>query len=298
MEKIKFIADTASDIPDSDLARYNIDLPSVPIVVDGKEYVERKSFGIEEFYDVLAGSTEIPVTSRVPADDFLDCYKTAYGEGYTDVICVTINAAASGTNASAIMARDLLYQSIPEAKEKMQIHIVDSRTYSTAYGMPVVEGAKMAEQGKTVAEILTYLDEYFRSVEIYLGCYSLEYAKKSGRIGAAAAFVGDVLGLRPIILMVDGTTKTVDKVRGEKHLIDRIISMCKNPDIDMSKDVFAIHAAEKQYGAEMQQKLKKEFGIDVPVYSAGASIVINAGPKIVAVVVRNKKLRPVPKESL
>ena len=109
------------------------------------------------------------------------------------------------------------------APAKLEIHIVDSGTYSLAYGWPTMQAAKMAKSGKSVEEILLWLEDYFSSVEIYLGCYTLEYAKKSGRISAAAAFVGDVLGLRPIIAMIGGGTKVVDKVRGEKNVAPRLL---------------------------------------------------------------------------
>lgn len=290
-EKIKFMADTASDIPDVDLKAYNIDMPSVPITVDGAEYLERRSFGIKEFYGVLQKSSEIPVTSRVPEDDFLQSYKNAYEEGYTDIICVTINAGGSGTNLSAFSARDALYREIPEAEGRIKIHIVDSRTYAMAYGLPVVRGAVMAREGKSVGEILDYLDDWFSRVEILLGCYSLEYAKKSGRIGAAAAFMGDVLGLRPIIAMIDGGTKTVGKVRGDKNLIPKISELCAGTYNDLAKGMI-ICAAELERGVEMQAQIKKDYGVMLPIYYAGASIVINSGPRIVAVAYPGKKRPP------
>lgn len=289
MEKIKFIADTACDIPDDDLREYAIDMPSVPIVVDGEEYFERRSFGIRDFYSILMAANEIPVTSRVPLNDFLSCYKRAFGEGYTSVVCVTINAGASGTNASAQMAREHFYKECPGAEEAMPIYIVDSRTYSLAYGHPVVQAAKKAREGMSVKDVLAYLEDYFARVEIYLGCYTLEYAKKSGRISAAAAFVGDILGLRPIISMIDGETKVVEKIRGEKNLVGRIADICKQPGVNMTEDVVVVCAAVEEYGKELQAKLKKEFGVDAPIYFAGASIAINAGPKMVAVTYLGKK---------
>ena len=284
MEKIKFIADTASDIPDSDLAEYHIDLPSVPIVVDGAEYFERKSFSIQEFYDILINSKEIPVTSRVPLADFLACYQNAYKEGYTDVICVTINAGGSGTNASAVMARDHFYAEFPEAKGVMSIHIVDSRTYSMAFGYPVVQAAQKARDGASTAEILAYLEDWFGRVEILLGCYSLEYARKSGRIGAATAFVGDMLGLRPVIAMVDGQTKTVAKVRGDKNLTGLIMSSLKDKTKTTPEGLFIICGQGEGSAEELQGMIQDTYGVGAPFYHAGASIAINAGPQIVAVV--------------
>ena len=289
MQKIKFIADTASDIPDDLLAKYNIDMPSVPITIEGKEYWERRSFSIHEFYRILEGTKEIPKTSRVPADDFLSCYKKAYEQGYTDVICVTINAGGSGTNMSAHMAKELFYKKAPEAADKINIHIVDSKTYTMVYGYPVVESAKMAQDGKSAGEILDYLKDFFDTCEVYLACYTLEYARKSGRISSVAAFAGGALGLKPVVAMIDGGTKVVAKVRGEKRLLPQLVKIYEEKRDD--KDGFLMIACGEvaEYGLELQQMLQEKLEREVPIFNIGASIAINSGPKIAAIAFRGKK---------
>ena len=288
MEKIKFMADTPCDITDEDLKRYNIDMPSVPITVDGQSFFERRSFSIKEFYKVLNEAEEIPATSRVPAADFMDCYQRAFNEGYTTVINVTINAGGSGTNASAIMAREMFFQEVPQAVNKIDIHIIDSKTYSMGYGYPVMEAAKMAEAGASSQDILAYLNEWFNAVEIYLGCYSLKHAKKSGRINAAAAFVGDMLGLRPIIRMVDGETTIVEKIRGDKNLVPRLFEIYKRERRSADDPVIVVHGEDDECGAELCALLEAELGHKIPMYNIGASIAINAGPNIVALVSMRK----------
>lgn len=286
MEKIKFIADTPCDIPDKELKEYGIDMVSVPIAVDGVGFLERKSFTIHQFYDIISKSKEIPVTSRVPAEDFLNSYKLAYVSGYTDIICVTINASGSGTNASAHMAREEFYTQNPEALEKIKIHIIDSKTYSLGYGYPVIQSARMAKDGRSVAAILNYLEAFFARAVIYLGCYTLEYAKKSGRISAAASFAGDILGVRPIIKMVDGKTEIVQKVRGEKNIIPKILELSRQTMFEAhTATIVTVCGSEDKYGKELQTLIKKQCNIDAELYNVGASIVINAGPKIVAAIV-------------
>lgn len=291
MEKIKFIADTASDIPDHELAEYAIGMPSVPVTIDGEGYFERKSFGIREFYPVLSAAKEIPTTSRVPEADYLALYREALEEGYTDIISVTINAAASGTHTSAVMAAQHLFDKNPAAKDAINIHVVDSRSYSLGYGFAVVKAAQMARDGKTVAELLAFLEDWFNCVEVYLGCYTLEYAKKSGRINAAAAFVGEVLGMRPVISLIDGETKTEEKVRGDKKLALALFNQYKNRRVSPDEDVCVVCGEEEAHGRELQALLETELGRPVPLYFAGASITINAGPRIAAVVLKGKPRR-------
>ncbi len=290
MQKIKIITDSASDIPQQDLEALGIEMLSIPIAVDGKGYFERKSFTIEEFYEILDKASEIPVTSRIPEQDYFTCYRNAMEKGYTHLINVTINAGGSGVNAAAHMARDRFYDEIPGARKKLEIHIVDSGTYSLAYGWPTMQAAKMAKSGKSVEEILLWLEDYFSSVEIYLGCYTLEYAKKSGRISAAAAFVGDVLGLRPIIAMIGGGTKVVDKVRGEKNVAPRLLQAYLDNCADPQTPALVVCGKEPQYGEELAQAIQSKTGLPKPpVYRAGACIVTNAGPRMLAVICKGKK---------
>lgn len=287
--KIKFVTDTASDIPDDLLLEYDIDMLSVPIAIDGIEYLERRSFTIFEFYKMLARSKEIPKTSRVPQDEYIKCYKRAYSEGYTDIINVTINGKGSSTIESARLAAKTFFADNPGADGKFKIHTVDSRIYSIAYGHPIVEGAKMAREGKTADEILTYLYDFFESVEVYLACFTLDYAKKSGRITATAAFVGDVLGVRPIVSFIDGVTKIVTKVRGEKQLLQQLIKCYEDNRESPDSFVAVIGGEIPEYGLSVQQALQTRLKRDVPLYYAGASIVINTGPKLAAIACRSKR---------
>lgn len=289
MSSIKFIVDSSSDIPDQDLTRYNIDMLSVPIAVDGEGYLERVDFTIPEFYEILEKSSEIPVTSRVPQDEYLKAFQRAYAAGYAHVVSVTINAKGSGTYDACRMAADLFFEENPEAKDAMQIHAVDSQTYSMVIGHGVLTAAGMAEDGCGIGEILDYLADYYSRVEVYLASYSLEYAKKSGRLSAASAFVGDVLGLRPVIALIGGKTRIVDKVRGERQLLQKLLESFREHCADPEGPAFIIGGSAEQHSKELQALFEGELGRTLPIYQAGAAIVVNSGPKIAAIVCMGKK---------
>ena len=289
MEKIKFIVDTPSDIPDADLKRYNIDMLHVPIAVDGIEYIERQSFGIIDFYEILENAKELPVTSRIPPEEYLAAYTRAYQQGYTTVINVTINAKGSGIYDSACLATTAFFDQFPVARDAFHIHTIDSRTYSLAYGYAVLQAAQMAQQGQPSSAILEYLDDWFSSVVILLGCYSLKYAKRSGRIGAASAVIGDALGIRPIIAMIDGSTKTVQKVRGDLNLVPQMFEQYLATRVDPRDPVLSVGGSETAPIEELAQLLKKELKRDIPMYHIGAAVTINTGPRVIAIACKGKK---------
>jgi DegV family protein with EDD domain len=288
MRKIKFITDTACDIPDEQLLKYDIDMRYIPITIDGAGYHERKDFSVHQFYELLKDTKEIPKTSAIMAPEYLECYKKAREDGYSDVIVVTINAGGSAIFAQATLAKKMFFEECPQAVGKINIHIVDSGTYSMAYGLPVLEAARMASEGAPVEDILKYLTGWFSSVEIYLGVYSLEYAKKSGRIGAAAAFVGDVLGLRPVIAMIGGGTQTIDKVRGDKAIVPRLVQAYRDNCKAYDPEPMVVCGTEPEYAKELCEALEKEACKPVKLYNVGAAITVNSGPRMVAVIARGK----------
>ena len=158
MTKIKISTDSTSDIPASFREELNISVLPLTILADGKEYRDGVDITPAEFYKILDEATVLPVSSQVRATEYLSLYQKVAEEGYTDLIHVSINAKGSGTYQAAVMSRDMFFEEHPEAK--LNIHIIDSRTYSMAYGMAVVEAARMANDGASVEEITAHIQEW------------------------------------------------------------------------------------------------------------------------------------------
>lgn len=176
-------------------------------------YVERRDFGFDEFYQMLRAAQGVPSTAQVTAIQFCEQYCKYVDKGYTDVVHVTINSTGSGTYDAAVLAQNMLREERPD--HKLNIHLIDSHTYSYVYGAPVVQAARRLRNGAEVGYVCAELEAAFARQEIVLSAFSLKQMKKSGRISAAAAFAGELLGLRPIISLIDGVTKVEDKVRGD-----------------------------------------------------------------------------------
>ncbi|MBR6670044.1 MAG: DegV family protein, partial [Ruminococcus sp.] len=98
-------------------------------------------------------------------------------------------------------------------KIKISIKVIDSNGYTGMYGYPVTEAAKKVAKGTDAESIIAYLEEWFSCITAYFVPMTLKYAKKSGRISAAAAFAGELLGLKPVIEMVNGGSIIHEKIR-------------------------------------------------------------------------------------
>ena len=225
MSKIALMTDSASDIPVSFEKQYGIDILPFMITVDGKSYVERQDFTNEEYYQILARCVDIPKTSQITMMRFEEKFSEYNAKGIDDLIYVSINSGGSNTYNAALMACQSFKEENPDSK--MNIYVVDSHNYSMTYGWAVCEAARKITGGADAKSIVEYLEDHFARVEVALSMYTLKFVKKSGRVSAAAAFAGELLGLRPIITIIDGVTATVSKVRGDVNVMPALIAHAK-----------------------------------------------------------------------
>ncbi len=282
MEKIKLITDSTSDIPLPVAEELGIDVLSIMLSINGGSYAEQRDLSTDEFYELLVQSDELPTTSQITSFTYEEKFKEYLDAGYTDVICVTINGAGSATHQNAIMARNAIYENYPMAQEQMRIHIIDSKCYTAVYGYPVQQAARMAARGIRAEEIVRYLEDWFTKVVVYVIPSTLKYAKKSGRISAAAAFAGDLLGLKPVIRFADGENVVIEKVRGEKKIVPALIEKAEG----MIKDApyLVLRGANSDLPEELAQELTDRIGYPPEeIVKIGAAVSMNIGPEITAV---------------
>lgn len=289
MSKIKLMTDQAADIPIEKAKELGIDVLSFSIAIDGKSYIAGEDFTNHEFYEILGKSDKIPTHSQITAIEFMDKYEEIYNQGFEDLIYISINRLGSSTHDNAIMASKNFFDKHPDRVDKFKIHVIDSKIYAIAYGYAIIEAAKKQQKGATSKELISYLKDWFDSVEIYFAPYSLEFVKKSGRVSCAAAFVGELLGLKPIISFVDGKVNIVEKVRGEKAIIPTLIKHAKKNMVPKTP-FLVISGQDVDEAKKLEREAEKTFGYKSEgIYEAGAVIAINAGPKIVGIVIKGNK---------
>ena len=225
MGKIALVTDSACDVSPQLQERYHLDIMSFSITVDGKSYVEREDFTADEYYAMLREAKGLPATAHITPFRFLEKFMAYDDQGTVDLILVTICSKGSATNDAAQVARTQFAEERPQSK--MRIHIVDSYTYSMAYGEVLCQAGQMVMDGEAAETILEFLEDAFARREVVLAAYSLKFIKQSGRVSAAAAIAGEVLGVRPIITLIDGESKVVSKVRGIGKVLPATMEIVK-----------------------------------------------------------------------
>ncbi len=282
MEKIKFITDTACDIPLSTAMAQGVEEAPLSVTILGKTYRESYDISPQEFYELCGKSKELPVSAGVNSTEYYTRLERAWEEEYTAVCIVCINARGSVCYTAACHARDDFFEEHPEAVGKLRVEIVDSRTYSIAYGIPVMKAARMAKNGKSLDEILSFFDDWFDRVEIYFCPLTFEYVKRSGRVSRTIAFVGDALGIRPIIHIIEGKTAADAKVRGNSKITEAMEKLAVSRMLPAG-DYGILVSTPRELAEDLERRLTAYTGHSPAVVeSAGPCITINGGPQLVA----------------
>ena len=283
MSKIGFLTDSCSDIPQELADKYGIEVVGFPINLDGVEYMERKDFTNDQFYQMMRDAQGVPTTAAITQLQFCDIYARYADEGYTDLVYLSINAGGSSTYNNAVKAMELLEEERPGYT--MKIQVIDSHTYSMPYGWYFCECARKVRNGGELASCVAELKQKLDCVEICLAAYSLKQMKKSGRISAAAAVMGELMGIRPIITLIDGKTKVEAKVRGDDKVVPAMVELAKKRSEGVEDFDYMIGHTNIPQKDDLIKACRKAFGKDPLItFPLGGVVSANTGPDTIALV--------------
>lgn len=288
MAKIKFLTDSASDIPAELLQELGIEMVSFPIHTENSEELiyDRVSMSPRDFYKKLDQEKKIPTHAQITPFQFSEIFVQAWKDGYTHLIYTSINSKGSATYQNAKQQANSFFFENPAAKGKIEITVIDGRAYTLAYGYAVIQGARMAKEGKSPEEIICFITDWVNHARIIFVPYSLKFAKKSGRVSASAAFVGEALGFKPFMTFTEGNSEILAKVRGEKNIVSSLVELMAE-DFQAGSPYFLISTGMDQEIAKLKTACVAEFKAEPEMISdVGGVIAINAGTAVLGVVYR------------
>jgi DegV family protein with EDD domain len=184
------------------------------------------------------------------------------------------------------------YQSALMAKENLkadEVIVIDSRCASLGLGLVVLKAAKMAEEGRSPEEIAREVEQYAHHMEHIFTVDSLDHLRRGGRISAAQAFVGGLLNIKPILHFVDGAIHPLEKVRGRKNVVRRMVEIMAERGKNLEDQVVGIsHGDNEELAVELADAVKKEFGVkEIMTSWIGPVIGAHSGPGTVALFFQN-----------
>ena len=288
MKKTVVLTDSACDLPQELADKHHIDIMCFKIALDGEGYTERVDFDGEKFCELLRQSNGLPTTSQVTQFEFEEQFERYDAQGVEQVLYISINAGGSGTNAAAHAAAQEFSQTHPESP--MRITIVDSHCYSMGYGREAIIASGMLEAGKPMEEVAAYLEDRFARTEILLTAYTLKVIRKSGRISAASAIAGDLLGIHPIFTLNDGVSQVIKKARGDKMVVTAMVSALKSRMAPGTPYLIAV--TDKKYAQEYAEACEKALGYPPElIYQLGCAVCSNTGPEAVGIIYEGAQKR-------
>lgn len=274
---VRIITDSASDI----LTGEYPGLVVLPLSVSFGETVYSDGVDLthERFYELLVEEDELPKTGQVNPYAFSQAFDEAYAAG-DEVVCITISSKLSGTNQSAITAA---------AGAKTVVRVVDSMSVCVGERVLVEEALRLAAEGASAVEIADAICELRERVCVVALLDTLEYLRRGGRIGSAAAGVGALLSIKPVITVEDGAIAILGKARGSRNgrnLLSEQVEKAGGIDFGMPLALGYAGLSDKllrKYIEDSRQIWAPGFPDgNLPVYTVGATIGTHVGPGAIA----------------
>ena len=204
---VQIITDSTCDMDKKRLEELGVRVVPLTVNFGEKSYIDGVELSIEEFYEKLAHTQELPTTSQVNPADFENVFKEYIKNG-DDIVGLFISSKLSGTYQSAVIAR--------ESIAPQHIHLVDTLTVSFGLNLMVEIAVKLRDQGCGAKMIADTIRKLSKKNRLIASVDTLKYLKMGGRLSATSAFVGSVLGISPIVTLTDGKVAVLGKARGQK----------------------------------------------------------------------------------
>lgn len=279
MSKVRIVTDSTADIPVETRERLGIEMVPLKVHFGEEAYRDYLDIKPEEFYGKLQQAKELPTTSQPSPVDFLNVYKQLLEDDpEADIISVHLSSSLSGTYQSAVLAKSLL-------EDQSNITIIDSRSASYGTGIIVEEMAKAALEGKGKEECLALFEPMRNGPRLYFLVDTLEYLQKGGRIGRASALVGSLLHIKPILSLDDtGTIYSVDKVRGQRKALSRIVELFEQDLKGKTIQLTIVHAEAPETAKMAAELIQEKFQVtDVRYAMLGPVIGTHVGPGTIGI---------------
>ena len=216
MCKIKIVTDSTAYIDKLFIEKHDIGI--VPLAVNFEESIKDEGFpgDFGVFFDRLSKSPDFPTTSQPPVGKFAKIFKDALQDGY-EIIAIIMSSKLSGTFNSASTAAKIVDPT------ENKISLIDSLTTAANLKFLIKKAVSLAKKGASMKQIVEKIEMQKRHMGIRLTVSTLEYLKRGGRLSTTEAMIGSLLNIKPIIGLIDGELKALNRAHGKKKAMDKML---------------------------------------------------------------------------
>lgn len=275
---IRIFTDSAADLEPEEFAAHGIELIPLSITVDQRIYQADLKFNKADFFRLLEASPVFPTTSQPAPADFETVFAEARAAG-DEVVYIALSSALSGTFQCANVVKAM--------GEFEHVHLVDSRTASLGQKLLVLHAAALRDRGFPAAEIAQRLDGLKHRVRIFAGLDTLEYLQKGGRLSKAAAGIGTLARIKPVIaLPPEGSVRIAGKCLGKSKAMTQVAAMLAEDPPDPRFPIYGAYCCQQENLTALREKLAGH-GVTIPdemCFNIGPVIGAHIGPGAYGVV--------------
>src|SRR5215217_5518157 len=224
MGRVSVVTDSTSYLPPELIERHGIHILPLYVVFGGDRTVPEVDItDYPAFFEELRGAEKLPTTSKPSVGDFTRVFEPLLAAG-NEIVSVHISGGLSGTPEAARQAKEALLR---DGKGGERIEVVDSTTAAGGLGFMVLAAAKAARDGASAKEVAAHVAEARKELRLWFALDTLEFLKRGGRIGAASAWIGSTLRVKPI-LTVENEMTPVERVRTSSRMFERLIEYARS----------------------------------------------------------------------
>ncbi len=276
--KVGIVTDTTCSIPKELADHYEILQVPISIQFGQDSYREGEDITAEEFYEKL-GRGDVPTTSQPAPGDFIAAYQRLVGK-VQSIISIHVTGKSSGTVQAAALAGETL----PDE----DITVVDSGFTSMALGFMVLEAARRARCGCGKEEVLCAIEVTRDRIVPFMAVPTLEFLRKSGRVGTGMAVLGSLLAIKPILSMKDGLVTAVDRVRTYPKALNRLSELAETAARGHKVRLAVVYARVQDEARRYCQQVQRRLSVvDEPIVSEiGAALAVHGGPGMLGIIIQ------------
>ncbi len=280
MPPVAVVTDTTAYLPPEVVEEHGIVCVPLYVVFGSDRTVkETEITDYPAFFEELRSADSLPTTSQPSVGDFIACFEEQLGRG-DDVISIHISAGISGTYDSARQAAEQLER---EGKGGERVRVVDSATTGGGLALVVLAAAAAAEAGSTLDEVEERARQARAELKIWFALDTLEFLRRGGRIGAASAWIGSTLKIKPI-LSLESELTPVERVRTSSRAFERLLDYARQRHESGADGWVIHHIAAQEQAEELAERGREIFGSD-PVFigEIGPVLAAHTGPGLLGI---------------
>ncbi|HEU4424007.1 MAG TPA: DegV family protein [Pilimelia sp.] len=279
---VAVVTDSTADLPPDVVTARGITVVPMVVTINGVEGLEGLEVSPAEVARALSGRRDTVTTSRPAPAAFAQVYRDLVAGGADGIVSVHISAQLSGTAESARLAANEMGE---------PVFVVDSRSTGMGLGFAVIAAAAAAAEGADPTAVRDAALAAAARTDALFYVDTLEFLRRGGRIGAAAALLGSALSVKPILQVVDGAIVVREKVRTASRALARLVDIAVETAGGSDVDIAVHHLASAPRATALAEALAARFGDRMReryLSEIGASVAAHVGPGLVSVVVHRR----------